>query len=78
MKALQEPTTIYSGILDQDSILLREEDFTSPKLAAALEKSLRRGEASRMRGYLFGGNKVITGGPILLSLPLGEESMCTQ
>jgi hypothetical protein len=62
MEALKEPTAIYSGILDQDSILLGEEEITSPKLAAALEKSLRRGETGQMRGHLVGGNKVMSGG----------------
>lgn len=62
MEALKEPSAIYSGILDQDSILLGEEEITSPKLAAALEKSLRRGETGQMRGHLVGGNKVMSGG----------------
>lgn len=62
MEALKEPTAIYSGILDQDSILLGHEELTSPKLADALEKSLRRGETGQMRGHLVGGNKVMSGG----------------
>lgn len=62
MEGLQEPTAVYSGILDQDSILLGKEEITSPKLAAALEKSLRRGNTGQMRGHLVGGNKVMSGG----------------
>lgn len=62
MEALKEPSAIYSGILDQDSILLGEEEITSPKLAAALEKSLRRGATGQMRGHLVGGNKVMSSG----------------
>lgn len=46
------------GILDQDSILLGEEELTHPKLAEALEKSMRRGDTGQYRAHLVGGGKI--------------------
>jgi hypothetical protein len=46
------------GILDQDSILLGEEELTHPKLAEALEKSMRHGDTGHYRGHLTGGGKI--------------------